>query len=110
MRYCTLQLDLTSGSGFTTDRDNDVSTVSLPSPQLQHSLRHYMAHTSFYGMASHDLNVRLTLKQKRLQQTHITNFNDLPTVRCKFASYKLPVFPNVLVAKGFKNGTLARGL
>jgi hypothetical protein len=70
-----------------------------------------MANTSFHGMVLHDLNVKLTLKQKRLQQTHITNFNDLPIVRCKFATYKLQVFLNVLAAKGFKKrGTLARGL
>jgi hypothetical protein len=54
--------------------------------------------------------LRLTLKQNRHQQTHTTNFNDFPTLRCTFATYKLTVFPDVLVAKGFENGTLARGL
>jgi len=67
-----------------------------------------MANAGFYRMALHVLNARLTLKQNRHQKTHTTNFNDLPTVRRTFANYKLPVFPNVLTAKGFKNGTLAR--
>jgi hypothetical protein len=108
MRYCTLQLDLTSGSRFATDRGNDVYTTSLPSVQLQQSLRHDMANTGYYRMELHVLNVRLTLKQNRHQQTHTTNSNDLRTVRCTFATYTLPVFSNVLAAKGFKNGTLAR--
>jgi hypothetical protein len=72
------------------------------------SLRHDTANTGFYRMALHVLSVRLTLKQSRHQQTHTTNSNDLPTLRCTFATYKLPVFPNVRAAKGFKNGTLAR--
>jgi hypothetical protein len=108
MRYFTLQLDPTSGSRLATDRGNDVFTMSLPSLQLQQSLRHDMANTGFYTMALHVLYVRMTLEQNRHQQTHTTNSNDLPTVRCTFATYKLTVFPNVLAAKGFKNGTLAR--
>jgi len=108
MRYCTLQLGLTSGSRFATDRGNDVFTTSLPSLHLQQSLRHDMANTGFYRMELLVLSVMLTLKQKRHQQTHTTNSNDLPRVRRTFRTYKLPVFRNVLATKGFKNGTLAR--
>ena len=82
--------------------------MSLPSLQLQQSLRHDTANTGFCSMALHFLSVRLALKQDRHQQTHTTNSNDLLTLRCTFATYKLPVFPNVLATTGFKNWTLAR--
>jgi hypothetical protein len=71
MRYCTLQLGLTSGSRFATDRGNDVSTTSLPSLHLQQSLRHDMANAGFYRTELHVLSVMLTLKaEKAPADTH----------------------------------------
>jgi len=82
--------------------------MALPLLKLQQSLRHDMANTVFYRMALYVLNARLTLSR-------IGTSRHTPQTLTTFQQYDarsqliIPAFPNDLAAKGFQNGTLARG-